>query len=353
MKNSDSKRGMNKDPQKIKRAKAFQVCKEKAVKSINNCFYPDCNNVSINSHILQKNGILSSLEKDRHLMQMEINQYRDDIHFFKRIGINEAFSFNCFCQEHDSELFKAIETKEIDFTVYKNLLLFTLRAIYNEKFRKIVNLKMKECLIREHHDIYSSYKLNADNEQEKLGILDIQKTEDLIWRDIQNGTESFVFKVRQIEKIELCLASFYNYETTQELNDYRIKYGKDMENVTDIFITVFPYFDKSVFIMGYKKEEESTVKGYVNSFFSENEKRLLRKLTNLLLFQCETWVTSEHFYNNRLKKCESVFSEAVAFSEQNMIERRFFDLNLFHDNFYNKVIQWRKDVGLEKQRTDN
>jgi len=104
----------------IQVAKAWQNAKLTAIDQINTCFYPDCNKPSINSHILQKNGILSELEENGHVMQMEINPFGDNIHFFKRTGINKAFSFKCFCSHHDIELFDSIEKKEINFSIYRN-----------------------------------------------------------------------------------------------------------------------------------------------------------------------------------------------------------------------------------------
>jgi hypothetical protein len=326
-------------------AAAFQNCKVKAIKEIGICFHPECQVKSINSHILQKNGILSSLEKDGHVMEMGINPFLTDIHYFNRIGINKAYSFKCFCNEHDTDLFKSIETEEIDFTDYSKLLLFTLRTIYNEKFRKLVNVRMRELLIEDHSDLYEVDFLEELNKQEKLGLMDIEKTENLIWEDINSGTHNFTFVTREINQIELCLSAFFNYETTRELDFYRRKYGKDKEDVMDIFINVFPHKDKTSVIMGYKTIHESEVKGYVNMIMKESEKRFLRKLTNLLMFQCETWITSENFYEKRIKKCEHYFGMAAEYSNKNFDERQFFMINLFQDNFCELMKRWKKNVG--------
>jgi hypothetical protein len=177
---------------KIKTAKAFHDCKTKASNNINQCFHPTCNEKSINSHILQKNGILSSIAEENHVVEMQINLFSDDVHFFKKIGINKAFSFNCFCLNHDTELFKSIEVEEIDFSSYKNLLLFTLRTIYNEKYRKLVNIDMYECQKTNHPDLYDVNILNGKLSQEKLGLIDIEKTELTIWEDLNNSTESYL-----------------------------------------------------------------------------------------------------------------------------------------------------------------
>jgi len=333
------------DKLRIEIAKHWQAAKLKSIQQINSCFYPNCNKNSINSHILQKNGILSELEEDGHVFQMEIDPFATDRHIFKKTGIKKAFSFKCFCAQHDTNLFAPIEQKVIDFSLYKNLLLFTLRAKYNEKFRKMVNINLREILINEKCNLFDIRDLYFRNQQEKIGLIDIEKTEKLILNDLRNDAESFVFEVKDIELIPLCLASFYNFETTQELANYRRIYGKDKENVTDIFITVFPYKGKSKFIMAYKKKDSKIAKPYVNSIIKEKGNKQLSKLTNLLLFQCETWITSCSFYNSNIKKYEKFFSYAADFSNRNLNERKFFKINLFSNAFPNDIIQWKKNVG--------
>ena len=203
---------------------------------------------------------------------------------------------------------------------------------------------MYECLIQNHSDLYDIDFLKGQLSQEKLGVTDLQKTEDVIWKDIDTGSESYVFNVREISKKEICLSAFYNYETSIELQRYIFKHHKHKEDVIDIFVNLFPYKNKSVFMMAYKKENESDVKAYINEFFTENEKRLERKITNLMMFQCETWVVSNKFYSKKIEKNEEAFSYAVSFSGRNMNERKFFDLNIFQDDFGNKYRIFKKNA---------
>src|SRR5690606_21800443 len=137
-----------------------------------------------------------------------------------------------------------------------------------------------------------------------------------------NGTESYVFEKREMTEIDLCLSAFYNYDTSEEMNAYRNKHGKDMERVAEIFINIFPYKNQSVLLKGYHKKDENKVKGYFYSFFKESEKKVQRKLTNLMLFQCETWVVSDKLFTRKIKGIESLFADAVSFSTQNLNERR-------------------------------
>jgi len=326
---------------KIKFYKLFHELKKGAIKKINKCYHPNCSEKSINSHILQKNGILSSIAKDSHLWEHVINPFKEQRYEFKRTGINEIFSFNCFCQKHDSELFKTIENNNVNFNDYKSCLLFTLRTIYNEKFRKEVNVDIYNGMLKSDLSFEMDTELlSLALEQEKLGIKDIESNENDIWKDLFENTQSFVFEVREITKIELCLSAFYNFETTLEMNKYRLKYGRDMARISEIFINLFPYNGKSILLMGYNKADEKSVKGDFYTYFKESEKRVQRKLTNLFLFACETWVISEKFYNEKFKGIEDVIAFAAQYSIRNYNERQNFALNMFQPNFKLEMKKW-------------
>jgi hypothetical protein len=114
---------MTKD--EIKFAKLFTKWKSAGFSSINVCYHPKCNEKSINSHILQKNGILTTIATDRHIWKPEIDNFKKPQFQFKRNGINQVYSFNCLCDKHDTDLFKKIENIKINFNDYASYLLFT------------------------------------------------------------------------------------------------------------------------------------------------------------------------------------------------------------------------------------
>ncbi|GGE29085.1 hypothetical protein [Psychroflexus planctonicus] len=328
--------------EEIEFAKLFNECKSRAISKIDTCYHPNCNEKSINSHILQKNGILSTIAPDKHLWELEINSFKTPRFQFKRTGINRIYSFNCFCNQHDTALFEKIETKVIDFNDYESCLLFALRTVYNEIWRKEVNLNMYECLKQKSPDKFDNPILNQHIEQEKLGLDDLHFTESEIWNDFDNKTESYVFECREIKNIDICMSSFFNYDTTEEMNKYRMFFGKDMERVSEIFINIFPYKKKTLLLMGYHKKDESKVKGYFYTYFKESLNRVHRKLTNLMLFQCETWVVSDKLYKSKIKGIENLFANGVSFSVNNLNERQTFDIDIFKDNFKEKFKAWNK-----------
>jgi hypothetical protein len=329
-----------KDP---KIAKIINDCSENAKKTTNSCYFPGCKNKSINSHILQKNGILSSIATDGHLWRYQVNHFDDDLFVFKKVGINKIYTFLGFCNEHDTNLFKKIETNVINFDDYESCMQFLLRTIYNEVWLKEVVIKMLECT-RDNGNIPSNnHFLDANINENKVGLTDLEFWENEVWKDINTKTESFVFMWKEFSLQEFCMNAIYTYDTSDERKKYILQHKKDMDRLSEIFITFFPYNGKSILIMGYHKDDEQKVKGYVNTFFKETEKRTLRKITNFALFHCETWLCSEKFYKKNFEGIEEVFPRLSEYSIQYISnERTVFDLNMFENTFRDKLSNWLK-----------
>ncbi|WP_411812319.1 hypothetical protein ACLB9Y_03965 [Chryseobacterium scophthalmum] len=318
---------------------------KKAKKKIKKCYFPGCNEKSINSHILQKNGILSQISKNSHVWEKKINQFSKENFFFEESGLNNVFAFNCFCSHHDKELFKKIEDNTIDFNDYESCLLFTLRTLYNEIYRKEILVEQIKFLMKSNKSSEMNLEFLLEfMKQQLLGIKDLQENEKDIWTDYINGTENFIFQYREITKIDICLCAFYNYETTSEMHDYKLTKGKDMERISEVFINFFPYNNKSILLMGYNKKDEKKLKPYVNTFFKESEAKVQTKITNLLMFACETWVVSEKLYKTKIQKVEDIFIAAIHYAINNNNEREFFKVNIFKETYYSEMQKVKRYV---------
>ena len=326
---------------KNKKIAAFlEDCRKKAKTSIRECNYPDCNEKAINSHIFQKNGILSSIAKDRHLIAHDIDFYNNHAYTFKRVGINRVFSFDCFCAKHDSELFKAIESVALDdlnFDCYENCLLFVMRGVYNELNSKSEVVRFFKCLIKDESGLFDKTKLMASLMGNMYGKKDVTGYSKAFWDDLSNGTEKFVFRVRRMKRLELCLSSSINYETTDELVDYRMKNSKGMERLAPVFINYFPLKDCSLLLFGYYKSDYDKISGYIDMFFSCDEGLAEVGVTNLILFRCEAWVCSEDFYLKKIKSVENYFDLAANYASKNTNERHLLPLNLFSSDFEKQI----------------
>lgn len=109
------------------------------------CLEPTCDKEAINSHLLQRNGILSTITEKGHLIEIRpIDLFKwkknQPMLEFKLIGINSAISLPLFCNYHDSSLFKNIESRTISFYLYENQLLFSYRTLCAELRKKERNI---------------------------------------------------------------------------------------------------------------------------------------------------------------------------------------------------------------------
>lgn len=296
------------------------------------CSSSDCRNNAINSHILQKNGILNGIATNGHVIISKTDFLNEDLFYFKKVGINTAFTFKGFCSTHDNSIFKPIEGSEIDFEDYKSQLLFAYRTILNEKHKKKVlitwnNLQINDSEISQ---VVDKTLLKATNVQNEIAITDLKYYENIIVSNLQSKKEDFVFKVRYIKEFDICLASHFTFETTRERQAYIKKTGKDYELLTDIFVSLFPIEGETVFMMGYLKSMEDKCGEFVKNFFEIEEPDLLHEMNKLLLMRCEEWVCSEKFYNEHIEeredKINAIFQDAATtLNEDKEVELNIFD----------------------------
>lgn len=320
-----------------KRARKYKIEAKNAIKT---CYHPTCSKPSINTHILQKNGILSRIAPERHLWKIEIDRFSDPYYQLKRKGIEKVFSFNGFCKNHDNDLFKEIESGLIDFSKYDTFLKFSLRALYNEINRKEVIIKTYRNLFKDYPEYYSPIQ-EEWLRQKQLGVEDFRKVENRIWNDLNFGTKNYIFNFRELPFVEICASGFYTYETSEEIRKYIRSTGKEYPEYTNIFINLFPYGNKLILQMGYPKHMEKTVKPYFNQFFKLSEKKVFRMITNILIFS-EIWVFSDKFHNKFVKGNENLFLDAFLFTSKMTNQRMVYDLNFLDHNFIKKFNRWHK-----------
>ena len=87
------------------------------------CMCPECTQDAINSHYLQRHGVLNRISKNNNFWELKHKPpfyWTDSIYAyeFKKCGINNAFSIPTFCEKHDNELFNFFENGKLDCDDY-------------------------------------------------------------------------------------------------------------------------------------------------------------------------------------------------------------------------------------------
>jgi hypothetical protein len=96
------------------------------------CLEPmmQCGQPAIRAHSIQNRQTITLLEQDNHVIvwQPRFSKTGPDI-ALRRIGRNEASTFAGFCNQHDTELFRPLDTKPLDSGNGEQLFLLAYRGI--------------------------------------------------------------------------------------------------------------------------------------------------------------------------------------------------------------------------------
>lgn len=298
------------------------------------CMFENCNEDSINSHILQKNGILREISDQNHLIQLshnfEINNEIDISFQFRKIGINEAYSFPGFCRFHDNHLFKQIESKSfIDFRENKNSLLFSYRTICDE-------LRRKEII--------------RDIQKEFMGYLTSEQQLDIIFflKSLNEGIDNLTFFKNEIEinlnkindrfechtisfpEIKICISGVLNIEQkNQSKNKTNDIYSIGKVPFVTSIINIFPFNNIQQVVATVHKDYKCD--WTLNLLNELQSTRYLKVLSDLLATRTEVWCASPSLINNIPKNKIQRYKEVWAKNLFNFSNEIDLDLNLFEN----------------------
>ncbi|UKB82108.1 hypothetical protein LF887_13940 [Chryseobacterium sp. MEBOG06] len=295
-----------------------------------NCLYNGCSENAINSHILQKNGILNQIAPNGFIYEIKPkdvfkweNLGFNELTYFKHIGTSQAHSFPTFCNYHDTEIFKVIETHPIDFTNYKNNLLFAFRTLASF-------MRREEIILEKHKRLYNSNTIqaipyNQGSQRITKEFIDLHemlihirnKEHELFINDIENSEENFTF-------IE------FNYPLKEVYSSTILS----SPNLNSIYVNVFPYNSHTKILIFYlTKSEDKWTTEFVDGWKNLNETELEFKLTTYLLTKCENWGISETLYESIDSETENKIIEStqsVLKKQKIMLDNSFsLDFNIF------------------------
>jgi hypothetical protein len=300
------------------------------------CLFDGCPNLAIESHLLQENGILDSIkDTTNHLWKLKINEFKGDF-YFDSIGINKAFAFKGFCNPHDNDLFKSIETKPIDFNRYNNHIRFSYRTLLNEKRKKEIwmdkNTRILNSTNLQYH-LPNDYISRIKNElvQNEFALNDGRFYEEKLLSNIfDTGLKDYIFITVELPKVEFCSSAVFTFETSDELfRKYSLHQSLINKPPTNIFLHLFPVENNSILIIGCLKERIDVCWDFIEKFEKVSNEECLKKLSNLFLCNIENWICSYSFYQNNILKRQDEIYRLIKLSRSTTNERVEFDFNLF------------------------
>ncbi len=264
------------------------------------CLSPLCTEYSINSHLLQRNGILNVLAENGHFIEIIPNDLfkieKEGLMDFKKVGIDNTYTLAqpLFCNKHDSETFQTIEKHPIDFSLYKTQLLFSYRAFCGE-------LRKKQNLLELHKNILQSEIIQMRCSQDytnttksviaetQKAIEDLQLMKSHFEDEIANNLNSnFIFYTFSYDIIKVSISAAFN-----PIQDNKGEIFEALHNgipLKTVFINVIPQEDKLNVIVGYHKNYcNDWIIEYVKSWKDLDKIGLQNNLTDLIGAKVETW----------------------------------------------------------------
>ena len=296
------------------------------------CYFPSCKKDAIESHILQRNGILSELTTDGHLYVLNKPGFFTDEKkcTLRRDGLKYILSYPLFCTEHDNNTFKEIEIKSYDIDSYKIQLLFSYRTLLAELRKKEINLKCFQSILDSIRLKIIAPYLNRDAFEKqvyshKLGIKDLEYYKGMIERELftTNNKPNYIFKVFKYHPVKICVSSTFGpvSETDNDILDPD-KPGKS------ILVNIFPQNGQLNIIFGFCNHlTNEWISNYIDSWEKRTQKEIELKISDLITTRTDTWALSAaHVENNpKIKELLNYWDENM----YNLYEGQKFNHNIF------------------------
>lgn len=276
-----------------------------------NCLINDCDQVAINSHLIQQNGLLSNITYSGHLIElkmMDANKWdnKKPPFEFGKVGIKQGLSHKVFCNKHDTDLFEPIENNNKNFESYEAFLLFSYRAVCAEIRKKEVNIEQYTRMQNANSlvGIIDHERLTSEINGNNLGINDLRVLKNEL--EMENNTNKYKYFVYKYPKLDIYASAVFS---ANQLDIFSHVSEPDLDN---IYIHFLPLDDVFQILIGYHTEHMSEkIINYCNSWENLSLENLQKKLTTLFTNNVENWGLSTELYKTLTEKNKSKYIKTL------------------------------------------
>lgn len=265
------------------------------------CFWPSstCTNRAIRAHSIQNAHVLDLLCENNHVIMpyAEIDIHTGPSVRFKRIGRNNATTFTGLCDDHDSLLFKTIDTMAFDPNNTEQLFLLAYRAVLRE-----LHSKMKGAI-----DVQNVYSRGAEQghfnpevaDQPMLMAIGAMSEAWSFYRykcsyDSIYNSGDYTLIEHNIEYVDGLLPSIAVSSVYSHIDN--MKYLPDRLDPKCTVLNVFPCHSGYFVLFSYIKAHKNIVAPYFERVTSAQQHYKLYLLSKLVLMHCENFVISPTFH---------------------------------------------------------
>lgn len=320
-----------KDKEDIEVRKVLSGIKRNLDKKDWDCMVAGCNQKAINSHLLQRHGVLSNVVENGHcyeLREKDVFSWTGDTPpvEFKRCGIQDAISLHLFCNHHDTDVFKPVESGEVDYDDYYNQLLLSFRTICSEIRRKeVVIERYKRYLGSNILQLYRKQFLDILPDAIKgseAGIKDLVFCKGLIEKELNAPADNFIFVHHSYPIRGLYASSSFTIASKEETADVT-------KVMSGCIGHIIPNGEKTELVFGYHKDHvNDAIISFVNGWESLDKESLGEKITGWFTL-IESWGISPSLYSKIKPSDLEYYFELLENSFLNIDQNPNVGFNLF------------------------
>ncbi len=282
------------------------------------CLHPDqtrCQGDIKEAHALQNHKIISLLaSSDNHVMMQDHTKQpiivNDDplnpvvIVPFSKVSGNKATTQSCFCDLHDTELFKPIEAGAPDFDpdneemrfvyaykafVFEYAKQLQLMSILKETFAERPQVSLIPEMVKE-------YRIQCIRMEEFEPVKNHFDSE--IMSGTHNGSETCVVKI----PYQIGFANYAYIAPDFDLNGERIETIDECRKMHRLAITVLPESNQSYILLSCLSSEEIIYHDFFDQIQESDISKVLFYFNLLLPLFSENLVISEKLWDNLSEK---------------------------------------------------
>ena len=282
------------------------------------CLHPDqtrCQGDIKEAHALQNHKIISLLaSSDNHVMMQDHTKQpiivNDDplnpvvIVPFSKVSGNKATTQSCFCDLHDTELFKPIEAGAPDFDpdneemrfvyaykafVFEYAKQLQLMSILKETFAERPQVSLIPEMVKE-------YRIQCIRMEELEPVMNHFDSERM--SGTNNGMETCVVKI----PYQIGFANYAYIAPDFDLNGERIETIDDCGKMHRLAVTVLPESNQSYILLSCLSSEEKIYHDFFEQIKVSDTSKVLYYFNLLLPLFSENLVISEKLWDNHSEK---------------------------------------------------
>lgn len=282
------------------------------------CLHPDptsCQGHIKEAHALQNHKIISLLaSSDNHVMMQDHTKQPividDDplnpvvIVPFSKVSGNKATTQSCFCDLHDTELFKPIEAGAPNFDPDNEEMrfIYAYKAFVFEYAKQLQLMSILKESFAERPQVFSIPEIVKEYRVQCMRMKEFEPVKNHFDSEIMlgtyNGIETCVFKI----PYQIGFANYAYIAPDFDLNGERIETIDEEGKMHRLAVTVLPETNQSYILLSCLSSEEKIYRDFFDQIQTSGIDKVLFYLNLLLPLFSENLVISERLWNNHSEK---------------------------------------------------